>query len=188
MTRLEASAIVVCAVAIVVAIVWLIWSNIAGKRRIPERAESCSICGRFGCTSLQCNRIREKQRRLLAELIEPSEKAIATAADLHWGVGWGKSDHVAMFPGPGRDLLGIGHFTGVFGPGIAVPVNGDPREILVEWVDDELRPRPDTPLTGWLEDWELEPTDIDRGDNPWPAIPIVKLLSGFEHARPWAHG
>lgn len=172
MTGLEAEALVVVLVVLVGFAIWLIWSNIAGKRRIPERGGSCSICGQFGCMNPLCttllqthlNRIREKQRRLMAELVEPTERALVTAAELAW------SDQHVMI-NDGRRLVGIDRF----------PTSDHPNQLI-------LLPSPPSPPLFWDEDWEFEPTNPERGDDPWPNIPLVKLLSGFEHARPWAHG
>lgn len=47
--------------------------------------------------------------------------------------------------------------------------------------------RPRTLLSGWGEDWELEATNAERGDDPWPNIPASGVVFDGNRARPWAH-
>ncbi len=82
MTRPEAVGVAVGFLAIGLAGVWLIVSQIWGRRRIPERPTVCSVCGDIDCTDMACmaiaqnqiNRTNEKARRIREEVLEPSKR------------------------------------------------------------------------------------------------------------------
>lgn len=111
MTDLEAAGIVVIAVAIAAIATWLflprIWPRLR-RRWWWEREQEPVTIADVAATQQEINRIREKQRRIMEEVVVPTERQ----AEKLFG------------------LFGV-HADQRFTPGAVVVVTGDPREVII---------------------------------------------------------